>query len=306
MQLSGVRRKVRNVFSKDGLFWLINYFMIIISPWKVIPIKWQLKVKYRCAIGKPLNLICPRSFNEKLSWIKLYDHNPLYSKLVDKYEVKNHVAKLIGEEYVVPCYGVWESYGDIDFSQLPSKFVLKATHDSSGIVICKDKSALDVKDARIIINKSLKTDYFLKGFEWPYKDVQRRVLADFYLEDNSRVELQDYKWWCFGGEPKVMYITNKGKFRQCEENFYDMDFLPLNINHGFPRTKPEYDKPALFEKMKELACVLSQGIPFVRIDFFVVNEKIYFGEYTFFDHAGLRPFVDNGWDEKLGSWIILN
>ena len=138
MLLSVLYRKVKNVFSKNGLFWLINYFMIAISSWKVFPIKWQLKIKYRCTIGEPLNLICPKGFNEKLSWIKIYDHNPLYTKLVDKYEVKNYVAKLIGEEYVVPCYGVWNSFDDIDFDKLPNQFVLKATHDSSGIVICKD------------------------------------------------------------------------------------------------------------------------------------------------------------------------
>lgn len=305
MLLSGLYRKGKNVFSKNGLFWLINYFMIAISSWKVFPIKWQLKIKYRCTIGEPLNLICPKGFNEKLSWIKIYDHNPLYTKLVDKFEVKNYVAKLIGEEYVVPCYGVWNSFDDIDFDKLPNQFVLKATHDSSGIVICKDKNVFDMKSAKIVIDNSLKTDYFLKGFEWPYKDVPRRVLADMFLTDNSRVELQDYKWWCFGGEPKVMYITNKGKYQQCEENFYDMDFVPLDINHGFPRTKPEYKKPAQFEKMKELASVLSQGMRFVRVDFFVVSGKIYFGEFTFFDHAGLRPFANNGWDEKLGSWIEL-
>lgn len=295
---------ISNIISNNGSSWIMNYFFIITRPLKIFPVKWQLYFTYRCAHGKSPHFDNPITFNEKLAWRKLYAHNPLYSKMVDKYEAKQIVAKLIGEEYIVPCYGVWNSFDEIDFYKLPDHFILKCTHDSSGIVLCKDR-AFNKEEAKAIIDKSLSVDYYQKSFEWPYKNVSHRVLADKLLVDGKRKELQDYKWWCFGGEPKVMYITNKGKFQQCEENFYDMDFIPLDIDHGFPRTIPEYQKPAQFEKMKELAKILSQDIPFVRVDFFVVDGKIYFGEFTFFDHAGMRPFKDNGWDEKLGSWIEL-
>lgn len=305
--MNNIKRKFSHLFDRhNGFYWLLNYVFIVLRPMRIIPIKLQLKTEYRCVTGKKLNLMSPKGFNEKLSWRKLYDHNPLYSKMVDKYEAKKIAAKLIGDKYIVPCYGVWNSFDEIDFNKLPNQFILKATHDSSGIVICNDKGTFNKNNAKEIIDKSLRTDYYLQGFEWPYKNVTRRVLADKLLIDGNRKELQDYKWWCFNGEPKVMYITNKGALQQCEENFYDMEFKPLDIEHGFPRTVPEYEKPQQFEKMKELAGILSQGIPFVRIDFFVVEDKIFFGEFTFFDHAGLRPFEDNGWDEKLGSWILLN
>ena len=297
---------IKHIFSKSGLYWVFNYIFILLRPLHILPVKWQLKMMYKCATGNTLNLKSPKGFNEKLSWKKLYDHNPLYTIMADKYTVKEYVKKLIGPEYIVPCYGVWDNFDDIDFEKLPSQFILKATHDSSGIVICKDKASFNKLTAKKVIDKSLRTDYYLKGFEWPYKDIPRRVLADKLLIDGTREELQDYKWWCFNGEPKVMYITNKGKYMRCEENFYDMNFNVLDINHGFPRTNPEYEKPHKFEEMKELASKLSKGIPFVRVDFFVIDDRIYFSEFTFFDHAGLRPFVDNGWDEKLGSWISLS
>lgn len=306
MKLRTLHNVFKDVFFKrDGLIRGLNYLLIFLRPMNMLPVKWQLSIQYRCSVKKWPNIDKPHGFNEKLSWIKLYNQNPLYSKMADKYEVKHIVAELIGEEYIVPCYGVWNSFDDIDFSTLPDSFILKTTHDSSGIVPCKEKKSFDFKKARKIICQSLKNNYYLKGFEWPYKNATRRVLADKLLVDGNKVELQDYKWWCFNGVPRVMYITNKGMMKKVEENFYDMDFKPLDIDHGFPRTIPEYSKPAEFEKMRELAGTLSQGIPFVRVDFFVVDGKIYFGEYTFFDHAGLRAFGDNGWDEKLGSWIVL-
>ena len=296
---------VSNVFSKNGGSWIMNYLFILLRPLTIFPVKWQLYFTYRCAHGKSPHFNSPKTFNEKLAWRKLYAHNPIYSKMVDKYEAKNIAAKLIGDEYIVPCYGVWNNFDEIDFGKLPEQFILKCTHDSSGIVLCKDKATFNMEEAKSIISKSLATDYYSKSFEWPYRDASQRVLADKLLVDGTRKELQDYKWWCFDGEPRVMYITNKGKLQQVEENFYDMDFKPLDIDHGFPRTIPEYDKPKQFEKMKELAGILAQNIPFVRVDFFVVDGKIYFGEFTFFDHAGMRPFKNNGWDEKLGSWIPL-
>ncbi len=254
-------------------------------------------------MGYSLNLDNPKTFNEKLNWMKIYYRNPLFPLLADKYLAKEYVAEKIGEQYLVPNFGVWDSVDDINFESLPKQFVLKATGDSSGIVICKDKSKLDIDAIKSKLSHCQNTNYYYFLREWVYKDIKSRIIADKFLDDNSGTELLDYKFWCFNGIPKVMYCTNKGK--QIYENYYDMNFDPIDINHGFQRKSPEFDKPAAFEEMKSLAAKLSEGIPFVRIDFFYVQGKVYFGEFTFYDWGGMRPFADKKWDDILGSWIKL-
>jgi hypothetical protein len=263
-----------------------------------------LKLITRFYLGRKIDLKNPITFNEKLNWLKLHDRDPRYTKMADKYAAKDFVSSLLGtDENIVPCLGVYESFDDIDFSTLPQKFVIKTTHDSSGVIVCRDKSKLDIEEARQKINKSLKRDFFLLGREWPYKDVPRRVIVDQFLDDHSGKELIDYKFWCFNGEPKVFYLTNKGV--NVYENFYDMDFNPLYIDHGFPRRRPEWEKPEAFDEMKILAGKISERIPFVRVDFFYVDGHIYFGECTFYDWGGLRPFKSKEWDNKLGEWLVL-
>lgn len=267
------------------------------------PSDTYLKAYYYLLYGKHLDLKNPKTFNEKLNWLKIHYHNPLCIKLADKYEVKEYVKKTIGEEYVVPNYGVWNSFEEIDFNTLPSQFVLKGTHDSGGAFVCKDKNAFDIESTRKRLTYNLTVNYYYRRREWVYKRIKPRIIADELLDDGSGRELRDYKFWCFNGVPKVMYITNKGV--NIEENFYDMDFNVLNINHGFPRTTPEYNKPKNFELMVELAAKLSKDLPFVRVDFFNLDGKIYFGEFTFYDWAGLKPFAEEKWDMKLGELIDL-
>ena len=260
---------------------------------------WRFYFKF----GYFPNLKEPRSFNEKMNWLKLHYRNPILPKLADKYEVKRIVKSLIGEDYVVPNYGVWHTFDEIDFGKLPDSFVLKTTGDSSGTFLCKDKSKIDMDEARRHVEKGLGRNYYYKLREWGYKDILPRIIADKLLEDHSGEELRDYKFWCFNGVPKVMYCTIKAK--DIYENFYDMDFKPLDINHGFRRHQPEFSKPEEFELMKQLAAKLSEDLPFVRIDFFDVDGHVYFGEYTFFDWGGMRPFEDEKWDREIGSWIEL-
>ena len=162
---------------------------------------------YKASIGKELNLSNPVTYNEKIQWLKLYDHNPLYTALVDKYEVKKYVASVIGDQYIIPTIGAWDSVEEIEWDKLPEKFVLKVTHDSGGLVICKDKAQLDKKKAIARLRKSLKNDYYLEHREWPYKDVKRRIIAEQYMEDLRTHELRDYKFLCFDGEPKVMFVA---------------------------------------------------------------------------------------------------
>lgn len=278
---------------------LVSFFMLTRKIW---PAKWYVFILYYLKFGISVSFSTPQTFTQKLNWAKVYDRNPDYWRYVDKFECKSIVAGIIGQEYVVPCYGVWDNFDEINFKNLPDQFILKSTHDSSGICICRDKKNFDKDRGRRVINKSLNTDYYWYGREWPYKKASRRVIADQLLDDGRRGELQDYKWWCYNGEPRVMYITNKGVAGKIYENFYDMNFQPLSIKRCYPRLLPEYEKPESFELMKELARKLSAGFGFIRIDFFDIHGKIYFGEFTFYDHAGFLPFENEQWDIELGSW----
>lgn len=263
----------------------------------------ELQTYASLLLGYDVDLKNPRTFNEKLTWLKLFGRNELYHKMVDKYEVKSIVANAIGEDYVVPCYGVWENFDDIDFTKLPNQFVVKSTHYGAPVVV-KDKSKLDIDKLRdIIIAQSTESGY-KANFEWVYKDVKPRIIVDKYLDDHScNNVLQDYKFWCFNGTPRVMYLTVKDT--DVYENFYDMDFNILNINHGFPRRIPEFSRPENFEKMKVLAAKLSAGTPFVRVDFYSVNGHIYFGEFTFYDWGGVHPFINKQQDLEIGKMLEL-
>ena len=258
----------------------------------------------------PLNLENPKSYNEKLQWLKLYDRRPEYSIMVDKAEVKKYVASIIGEEHIIPTLAVYNRVEEIDFDSLPNQFVLKCTHDSGGIVICKDKESLDRKATKKKIKKGQKTNYFYQNREWVYKNVRPRIIAEQYMtnDSNSDVdELSDYKWFCFGGEPKAMFIATD-RFAEGEEtkfDFYDMDFNHLPFTNGHPNSSKPIPKPAGFERMKELARKLSKGLPHVRVDFYDVNGHIYFGEFTFFHWSGTMPFEPEEWDYKFGEWLKL-
>lgn len=261
-------------------------------------IKWI----YRLRIGKKLCLDNPVTFNEKMSWLKLYDRNPLYPQLADKYRVKDYVKQKIGSKYVVENYGVYDKWEDIDFNTLPDTFVMKGTHDSGGAFVCREKSSFDFETTRKILTTNISINSYYKSREWPYKDIKPRIIIDKYLDDHTGNELRDYKWWCFNGRPVYMYCTVKAE--HIYENFYDMDFNPVMIDHGFPRHQPEFEKPAEFEEMKALAAKLSNGIPFVRVDFFDVEGHVYFGEFTFYDWGGTMPFGGD-WDKQLGALLEL-
>ena len=285
---------------KSTLLFFYNIFWKIIQH-VVVSDKLYLSFMYWCRFHKRLNWKHPKTFNEKLQYLKLYKHRPFYSVMADKYAVKQFVAERIGEEYVVPCYGYWTNARDIDFDKLPKQFALKCNHNSGlGRCICKDKSALDLDLVRKEIQRGLDEDYYLPGRDKQYRDIPKKILAEKYLDDGTGTELRDYKFMCFNGVPTYMYCTNKGV--KIFENFYDMDFNPIGIDHGFPRLQPELAKPAEFEVMKNLAGELSKGIPFVRVDFFIVNHHVYFSEFTFFDWGGFKPFRGN-WDETLGELI---
>ena len=226
------------------------------------------------------------------------------SELVDKYEVRKFIEERIGSEHLIPCLGVWNHFDEIDFNKLPNQFVLKCTHDSGGLIICKDKSTLDLKQARKKIEHCLKRNYFLNHREWPYKDVKPRIIAEEYTVDESGYELKDYKIFCFNGEPKAMFIaTDRGT--DTKFDFFDTEFHHLPFTNGHPNADKEIKKPENFDEMLRIAGILSKGMPEVRVDLYNVNGKILFGEMTFFHWSGLMPFEPEEWDYKFGSWIEL-
>lgn len=265
-----------------------------------------LKRMFKCSMKKELNLDNPQTFNEKLQWLKLYDRKPEYTTMVDKYAVKKYVADIIGEEYIIPTLGVWNHFDEIDFDKLPNQFVLKCTHDSGGIVICKDKNKLDLKSAKKKIEKCLKRNYYWSSREWPYKDVKPRIIAEPYMEDSKYGSLTDYKFFCFNGKMKCLYISIGSHTTKQKLQFFDRNFniLPIKRSDYLDFDKiPE--KPFHLDDMIVLAEKLSRDIPHTRIDFYYIHNRIYFGEITFFTGSGFIPFTDKKWDYKLGSWLKL-
>lgn len=271
-----------------------------------LPDKQFLQLKYWYIFRKRLNLKNPQTFNEKLQWLKLYDRNPLYTTLVDKYSVKKWVADKIGEEYIIPTLGVWDKAEDIDFDNLPNQFVLKCTHDSGSIVICKDKRTFNRQRAIAKLNNGLAHNFYVAGREWPYKNVKPRIIAEEYMEDKETTELRDYKFFCFNGKVKLLFVaTDRQRAKEPCFDFYDTNFVHLSIKHGHPNSGKVIKQPMNFEKMKILAHKLSMDIPQVRVDFYEINGKVYFGELTFFHHGGFVPFNPPQWNNTLGKWIQL-
>lgn len=267
-----------------------------------------LKMAFHINMGKSLNLKNPQTFNEKLQWLKLYDRKPEYTRMVDKYEVKQYIAERIGEEHIIPTLGVWDKFEDIDFDSLPDQFVLKCTHDSGGLVICRDKSKLDKNVAKRKINKSLKRNYFYCGSrEWPYKNVIPRIIAEQYIE-NSRTtgkNLDVYKFFCFGGKPAIIQVIQNDKTSEETIDYYDIEWNRLNLRQNHPNSEKPLDRVTQLNKMLKLAAVLSQGHPFLRVDFYEVENKIYFSELTFYSDSGMAKFEPQDWDYKLGEWLLL-
>lgn len=268
--------------------------------------KTYLQCKWWVNNGKKLDLENPVTFNEKLQWLKLYNRNPMYTTMVDKYEAKKYVANIISDEHIIPTLGIYDSVEDIDFDSLPNQFVLKCTHDSGGIVICQDKTQLNRKEAIKKLRKGLKSNFYWTNREWPYKNVTPRIIAEKYMT-NGDGELRDYKFFCFDGVPRIMFIASD-RFNKEEEtkfDFFDMEFNHLPFRNGHPNATRPIERPAEFDEMRMLASKLSKGIPQVRVDFYDVNGQIYFGEMTFFHWSGFVKFDPEEWDYKIGEMIEL-
>ena len=286
---------------------ILKRFIFILPDWCAICLQFKWHT------GHFPNLIHPKTFNEKLQWLKIHDRNPLYTKLVDKYESKAIVSDIIGSEYIIPTLGVWDKFEDIDFENLPDDFVLKTTHDSGGVVIVRGKQNYDFTIARKNLNSRLKRNFYYIGREWPYKNIKPRIIAEKFMEEehytpgNTQRELIDYKFYCFHGEPKFLYVS-VANFKDGEKNdqltYLNLDWTPA------PFSRPDHhqmtftvEKPEKLDEMITIAQKLSKDIPFVRVDLYYINKKVYFSELTFTPGRGTGIFTPPEWEYKIGQWI---
>ncbi len=284
-----------------------SLFLLLIDKKTFIKLSDKLYVKliYLNSFNKKMDLKNPKTFNEKLQWLKIYDRKDYYTSLVDKYEVKKHVEKIIGSEYIIPTLGIYDNFDEIDFSTLPNRFVIKCTHDSGGIVICKNKSNFNIKNAKRKIEKCLKRNFYYVGREWPYKNVKPRIIIEQYMEDISNEELTDYKVMCFNSKPLMTFTCSERFSGDLKVTFFDNDWKKMPFERHYKASTKKIKKPINFDLMLKLSKTMSENIPFVRIDWYEINGKLYFGEYTFYPGDGLEEFSPEIWDEKLGNLINL-
>lgn len=273
-----------------------------------IPDKIFLKWKYKKMLGEKLDLNNPKTFNEKLQWLKLNDRKEIYTTMVDKYEAKKYVANIIGEEYIIPTLGIYNNFDEINFDELPSQFVVKCTHDSGSTIVCKDKEKFNINDCKRKINKALKKNFYYISREWPYKNVKPKILIEEYKEDQSG-ELKDYKVYSFNGKadyvmacfdrfndgPKFIYYDKKWNIKK--------EFSNDGLKYG---DKINLEKPKNLDKMFEFAEILSKGIDFVRVDFYEVNNKLYFGELTFYPSGGFDNTRTIECQKYLDKSLVIN
>ena len=270
-----------------------------------MPDKWYLSLKYRSIMGYWINWKNPKSFTEKIQWLKIYDRNPLYTKLVDKYEVRKYIAERIGNDYLIPLLGVWERIDDIDLEKLPKQFVLKCTHDSGSIIICKDKATFDFSSAKKKLDKHLSINYYYPSREWPYKNIKPRIIAEQYIEEDNK-ELHDYKFFCFNGNVKYVQV-DYDRFTEHHRNLYDINWKQQPFSIKYPSKQGhKINIPPNFEQMVNIARTLSYGFSHVRVDLYNISGKVFFGELTFFHGAGFEKISPIEWDMKIGSFLNIH
>lgn len=286
-------------------YYLLSFFLRHTS--KFIPNdKLFIQLQYFAITHEKLNLINPTSFNEKLQWLKLYDRKPNYTEMVDKIAVRKYIERIIGEDKSIPLIAKWKKTEEIDFDSLPKQFVLKCNHNSGlGLYICKDKYFTNKHRVLNNLKKGLKQNYFLIGREWPYKDVKREIFAEKYIGDN----LIDYRFYCFNGEPKLIYVysneskSNGNKPEPAHCDIFDINWNPMPY-HQRSMPKGNIQKPRHINEMIDYARKLSSGTPFLRVDFYD-EDRLYIGELTLFPGGGIAPFYPNEWNLILGKWLQL-
>ena len=263
--------------------------------------KLAIKIMFRLKMGEKLNLNEPKTFNEKVQWLKLYGYKEAYDKLVDKIEVRKYVKEKIGKEYLIPLIGIWNNFSEIDFDNLPSAFVLKGAQN--GVYVCKNKANFDKKRVSVLFRKYSEYNFFYLGREPVYKNIRNRLICERYMKNDETGTLVDYKFFCANGVVKAMFVATDRGAGTTKFDFYDAEFNHLDFVQHYPNAQHHCNKPKNFEKMKVLSQKLSNGIPFVRVDLYEINGKVYFGEMTFYHFSGFEKFEPAFWDSKFGEMI---
>ena len=269
-----------------------------------IPDKTYLKMVYWIKTGKHLDLKNPRTFCDKLNWLKIHDIRPEYTRLVDKVTVRKYVKKRLGKDICFPIYGTWNHYKDIDFSKLPDRFVLKCNHDSGSVKVVLNKSDINHSEFNDFFESRLRQNPYIIGREYPYKRVKPKIIAEKYMTPDGDEDINDYKFFCFNGKPEILFVATE-RMSDCKFDFFDMNFNHLDIDNIHPQSGKDIPKPSKFEEMKQIAAELSKGMKFVRIDLYEIAGQVYFGEFTIFHAGGFWPLHPDKWEIKLGDLIEL-
>lgn len=295
----------RSEIMSTHLFNKILKNMAISGMFNYISDQTYIKFMYYLNMKKKLDLNNPKTFNEKLQWLKLNDRNPNYIKMVDKYEVRSYISNILGEEYLIPLIGVYEDANQINWIDLPNQFVIKGTHGSGFNIICKNKEELNFKKTTVKLNNWLKKNWYWYGREWPYKNVKPRIICEKYVEDQSGNDLIDYKFMCFNGEVRCIFVMSN-RSSGLNINIYNTEWEEYPVSRDkFKKSRLKISKPVSFDKMLYFAKLLSENIPFLRVDFYEVNGKLYFSELTFYPSSGFKGFNPSSFDEVLGEWLSL-
>lgn len=291
-----LKKKFRRLLSK---LWHLKAVQLF------VPSKIYCALEYKRHFGKKLNIKNPKTFNEKIQWLKLNDHNALYPKLVDKYEVRKYVREKLGEQYLIKLIGIYNCVEDIPFNSLPKEYVLKCTHDSGTVVINNSLCTITEDEIRKLLNKALRKNYYYEHREWPYKRVKPRVICETYMVDESNSELKDYKIHCFGGVPKLIQV-DFGRFTNHRRNLYDTQWNFIDASILYPNDKTTLiKKPDNLAEILEVSSVLSQPFAYVRVDLYIVENRIFFGELTFHHGAGYEKFTPHELEVQMGEWLML-
>lgn len=297
---------LRKAFSDKKIFFS---YLSNLGALNFLSDKAYLELMYKIYMGKSLDLVNPKTFNEKLQWLKIYNRNPLYTQMVDKNAVKEYVSARVGKKYVIPTLGIWDCFDDIDFDSLPNKFVLKCTHDSGGVVICKDKEQFDRVKAKKKIEKSLKRNFYWHGREWPYKNVHPKIIAEKFISDKGNIDtkLTDYKFFCFNGKVNNVMVCLDRDSGATKFYFFSPDWKLMRINKRGKAAPLDFTlpKPECLDEMVFVAEKLAKGLPFVRIDLYQSNKMVYFGEITFFPDSGFDSNILQETDLEWGRMIKL-
>jgi hypothetical protein len=306
--VKGIANRIKEkLFNPASIFKSIALRFLESYPSHILSDKLFLELRYYILLGEKMNLRNPKNINEKLQWLKLYNRNPGYTKMADKYGVRSYIANTIGEKYLIPLLGVWDNFDMIDFDSLPSQFVIKCTHDSGSVVICHNKSEFDRQSAKREIEWHLKRNYFYHGREWQYKDIKPKIIIEQLMRDDSGISLKDYKVFCFNGEPKLIEV-DINRFANYTRNYYSPDwkYQFLEDGDGCPSDYGfELEKPEILDLMLLFSRKLSFNIPYLRIDWYINKTAIYFVELTFFDGNGLVSYKPSEWRETMGEWLTL-